>query len=118
LLIVILSSMSDAPTPQIDWYNIDKLYHTIEYCVLSFLTLWAFMNSPWKRLSNHAMLFAVLWAGFFATTDEIHQAFVPNRNSSVGDWIFDIIGAIIGVVVLRLLLRLSLRMRGNKKRGD
>jgi len=115
LLIVILSSIPNPPTPQLDWYNIDKLYHTIEYCVLSFLTLWAFIYSPWKRLSHHATLFAVLWASFFAATDEIHQAFVPNRSPSVADWIFDTIGVIVGILALHLLLRLSHRIRRYNK---
>jgi VanZ family protein len=118
LLIIILSSVSSPPVPQLDWDNIDKLYHAIEYCVLSFLVLWAFINSPWKRLSNHAMLFACLWATLFGATDEIHQAFVSNRSASVVDWIFDTIGAIFGAFALYLLLKLSFRVRKYNKNMD
>ena len=115
LLIVALSSMTYPPAPQTDWDNIDKIYHLIEYGALGFLTLWAFMNSPWKWVSNRAVLFAILWTSFFGATDEIHQFFVPGRYASVFDWIFDTIGAIVGVFALRILLRLLLRIRGYKK---
>jgi len=115
LLIVILSSMSYPPVPQTGWYDIDKLYHVIEYCALGFLMLWAFMNAPWKWLSNHAILLAILWTSFFGATDEIHQYFVPGRYASVFDWVCDTIGAIVGVFAMYILLRLLLRIRGYKK---
>ncbi|MBC8235944.1 VanZ family protein, partial [bacterium] len=88
-----MSSLSRPPTPKIDLFEIDKLYHLIEYSLLSFLLLRAFMNSPRRILSNDAIFFTVLTAIVFGLTDEIHQAFVPGRSSSIVDLVFDSLGA-------------------------
>jgi VanZ family protein len=92
--------------PSPGWFEIDKVYHFIEYGILSFLLCRAFMNSQRKRLSNYAMLFAILATVVFGMTDEIHQAFVPNRSSSVADWVSDALGAIAGIFILRIWLKL------------
>ncbi len=38
-------------------------------------------------------------ATLYAVTDELHQAFVPGRTPSVGDWVADAMGAALGAVV-------------------
>lgn len=111
LLIIILSSLSKPPVPQPGWFEIDKLYHFIEYGVLSFLLLRAFMNSPRRLLSSEAVFFTVLATAAFGLTDEIHQAFVPGRFSSIVDWVFDALGAVAGVFALRLWLKIYAKIR-------
>ncbi len=102
LLIIFVSSLPHPPVPRTDWINIDKLYHFIEYSILGILVLRAFINSGRGILANYAVLWAIFVTMVFAATDEIHQAFVPNRSASIADWIFDILGATIGAFAMYL----------------
>ena len=118
LLIVTMSSLSKPPAPKIDLFEIDKLYHLIEYSLLSFLLLRAFMNSPQKILSNDAIFFTVLATIIFGLTDEVHQAFVPGRSSSIADWVFDSLGAVAGVFAFRLWLKIYAKIKTRTQKGN
>jgi len=117
LLIVIMSSLSKPPVPKLKFFEIDKLYHLIEYGILSFLSLRAFMNSPRKILSSDAVFFTVLTTVVFGLTDEIHQAFVPGRSSNIADWVFDSLGAVAGVLALKLWLKIYAKIRTRRRLG-
>ena len=113
-----MSSLSKPPAPKIDLFEIDKLYHLIEYSLLSFLLLRAFMNSPQKILSNDAIFFTVLAPFIFGLTDEVHQAFVPGRSSSIADWVFDSLGAVAGVFAFRLWLKIYAKIKTRTQKGN
>jgi VanZ family protein len=76
----------------------DKLLHLIEYAVLAILCYRAFRRAAGPRVAQQAVVFAFLAASFYGMTDEIHQAFVPLRESSWLDWIADTAGAVTGAV--------------------
>ena len=84
-----------------------KCAHLTEYAVLAMLLWWALRSvsmpaSGWSwRLARHAWLMVVV----YATTDEIHQAFVPNRQGSPWDVLIDSIGGAVGLLVLWALGR-------------
>jgi VanZ family protein len=118
LLIVILSSLSKPPVPQPGLPHIDKLYHLIEYGILSFFFIRAFTNSSSKILSNDAIFFTVLVTVIFGFTDEIHQAFVPGRSSDIIDWVFDGIGAVAGVFAFRLWVKIHAKISRRSKKED
>lgn len=40
---------------------------------------------------------------FYATTDEIHQLFVPGRSGQITDVLIDSIGAMIGIILLLIV---------------
>jgi len=113
LLIVVLSSLSKPLIPQPSGFQIDKLYHLIEYGILSFWLIRAFKNSSKNILSNNAIFLTVLVTVVFGLTDEIHQAFVPGRFASVADLVFDSIGAAVGVFAFRLWLKVYAKLRKN-----
>jgi VanZ family protein len=46
---------------------------------------------------------AIVTASVFGLTDELHQLFVPFRESSWQDWLADTIGAVIGAMSWRFL---------------
>jgi len=112
-----MSSLSKPPVPKLKFFEIDKLYHLIEYGILSFLSLRAFMNSPRKILSSDAVFFTVLTTVVFGLTDEIHQAFVPGRSSNIADWVFDSLGAVAGVLALKLWLKIYAKIRTRRRLG-
>ena len=52
-----------------------------------------------------------LLASLYGVSDEVHQAFVPFRNSSWLDWLADTVGAVLGVTALHRMA--SLRPMGS-----
>ena len=99
--------------------------------VLFLLSSWPNPAGPsWLQVSDkvvHFVLFAVLggalglgrqWSGgtvphwlvigvglLYGAMDEWHQAVVPNRVPSLGDWYADVAGVLFGYVVITLLAR-------------
>ena len=91
-LILLLSSRPNAHAPSFDIRNIDKFYHGLEYFLFGLLIFRAF---PDLHTSNRRVVFYLLLFAFgftYAAIDETVQSFVPNRDSSVGDWLADVIG--------------------------
>lgn len=99
--------------------------------VLFLLSSWPNPAGPsWLHVSDkvvHFVLFAVLgaalgfgrqWSGgtvphwvvigvgmLYGAMDEWHQALVPNRVPSLGDWYADVGGVLLGYVVVTLLAK-------------
>lgn len=73
-----------------------KAAHFTEFAVLALLWLGVLPNHP-RRL-----LWAFLLTTGYAVTDEVHQAFVPNRVSSPVDVLIDSCGALTALLAYRL----------------
>jgi VanZ family protein len=79
---------------------IRKLAHLSEYAVLGWLLYRA------RRQSQNAWNWSWAWfalAGVLviATTDELHQHFIPSRVGSPLDVLIDVTGAIVALAILR-----------------
>jgi VanZ family protein len=105
-----LSSQSQAiPLPDLPCQ--DKGAHFIEYAVLGALFAYATVRT-WPRLNALAAhSTAVLLATGWGYIDELHQAFVPGRNSDARDWIADTLGAMAGVTIAALLDRVVRKLQ-------
>jgi VanZ family protein len=107
-LIIALSSMPNAHPPTFDIKNIDKFYHGLEYFIFGVLV---FIGYPPVRNSRLNATFCILLFAFglaYAGLDETVQSFVPNRDSSMGDWWADVIGySLAGICMIALMLRKS-----------
>lgn len=79
----------------------DKLLHLTEYAVLSALCYRALRWAAWPGAARHTLVLAIAAASFYGVTDEVHQAFVPNRESSLFDWMADTVGAVVGAIGVR-----------------
>jgi hypothetical protein len=103
-LIFFVSSKPVATTTEIYWedFIVKKTAHLIEYGIFAILLFRALKNSGMDK--KRAMFYSVILAFFYAATDEIHQAFIPGRQSRARDIIFDTIGAVAGVYLLWKLL--------------
>ena len=85
-----------------------KCAHVTEFAIFTLLlrraanaTLWK-SNKAWNwKASKFAFAVSVL----FATTDEIHQRFVPGRQGAVMDVVIDSTGAACALFVIWLLAR-------------
>jgi VanZ family protein len=74
----------------------DKLLHFAEYGILGALWYRAFRWASGPRIATSAVLLAVVAGSIYGITDEVHQAFVPMRETSVFDWTADTVGSLIG----------------------
>lgn len=101
VFIFILSSIPKPPQP-VGRGNpyIPIIEHLVEYGILGFLLLGAFLGNG--KFRKYAPIFAVVIAVFYGITDEIHQSFVPYRDSDAFDVFVDSVGAVIGVVTGRI----------------
>jgi len=74
----------------------DKVLHAVEYAVLGGLCYRAFRWGLSEQMAARALIIAIVTASLYGVTDEVHQLFVPFRESSWQDWLADTIGAVIG----------------------
>ena len=79
----------------------DKILHAVEYGILAVLCYRAFRWAAGPAVARQAVVLAILAASVYGITDEVHQAFVPLRESSWQDWLADTIGAVMGVMSWR-----------------
>ncbi|MBI2213703.1 MAG: VanZ family protein [Acidobacteria bacterium] len=82
----------------------DRVAHFLEYFVLGALLLFFVSSFRWgsSRIAGAAIL---VFVSLHAVADELHQSLVPHRDSSLKDWVFDMLGATTAVLVLRSLAR-------------
>lgn len=78
---------------------IRKLAHFTEYLILGFLTI----NMLNKNDISKKYLLSILICIIYATSDEIHQIFVPGRACQIRDILIDSIGSITGVYLYKLI---------------
>jgi VanZ family protein len=115
-IIFLLSSIPSENLPM-QYPLIPVIAHLLEYFVLAGLLIWAsnsgFSSSP----SAGSVAITFLVSSFYAFTDELHQAFVPNRVMDALDYLTDVIGITAACIVLPLLTT-YINSRRDKKRCD
>ncbi|HDS00823.1 MAG TPA: teicoplanin resistance protein VanZ [candidate division Zixibacteria bacterium] len=105
-LIFYISSLRSISPPSIGLGIEDKIYHFGEYALLSLFLYVALLSYRHKSIQSSIHIIAVVIACIFAGTDELHQYFVPGRESTVGDLIADCLGAITAQAVIWYYLKL------------
>jgi VanZ family protein len=81
----------------------DKVLHAVEYGILALLCYRAFRWAAGPAVVRQAVVWAIVTASVYGVTDEVHQFFVPFRESSWLDWLADTIGAAIGAISWRFI---------------
>jgi len=93
-------------------FGIDKLGHAVEFGILGLLAANALLSLPrfgdlaqgGRMAGESAWHGAVLIAGVWGWLDEIHQFWIPGRNTDPTDLLADVIGAAVGAwIVIRWL---------------
>jgi VanZ family protein len=75
----------------------DKLVHVVEYSVFGILLCRALGAQSFFKSSAGLLFMAVVLAGaLYGASDEFHQSFVPNRDSSPVDVMADTVGSALG----------------------
>lgn len=80
-------------------FIIRKLAHLTEYLILGLLVA----NMFTKNNINNLYLISIILCIIYATSDEIHQLFVPGRACQLRDILIDSIGSITGVYLYKLI---------------
>lgn len=83
-----------------------KTAHFTEYALLGFLSARAF------GLSNHHPLHSIWLSALYATSDEIHQYFVPGRSMQFTDILIDSAGATFGALLYFITHKKALKRAG------
>jgi len=80
---------------------LDKGVHLIEYGIFGYLLARALKNSTLNVIKTNFRIVAVLFATLYGFTDEFHQSFISDRSASLGDIVFDGIGAAAGAMIIQ-----------------
>lgn len=102
-VIFALSSQSQLPTPAgLSDDARSVIGHLCVYGVLAVL-LWMALPRGWPASRRIAVAFA--GAILFGVTDEWHQSFVPDRESTFSDLVVDAIGASVALIAVQFASR-------------
>jgi cytidylate kinase len=104
LLIFIVPSITKFPDVTPVFFGFDKLAHFCEYYLFGFLIYrWlTVLETPFfKRRSTWITLFI---GTVYGLGDEWHQAFLPGRDASLWDVLFDGLGVLAAAVTYRVLM--------------
>jgi VanZ family protein len=95
-----LSSIPGKDHPPYLFHGEDKVAHLVLYAVLGVALAWG--RSRRHPSAPHP---ATLWGvGFlYGVSDELHQAFTPGRDVSLGDLAADAVGVALGYWIFTLL---------------
>ncbi|NOZ23798.1 MAG: hypothetical protein GXP25_22195 [Planctomycetes bacterium] len=99
MLIVTVPAGYIVPPGAMKIFGVDKLIHLVAYGFLCFLICRALVATLGRKLSPALLFLAFMLTVLYGTFDEVHQAYLPNRTSSVFDLFADGIGALIVVWV-------------------
>lgn len=105
VLVLVVSSLPNLKSPDVDGFAFDKVAHLGEYAVFAFLAV-----RSWRRLvRRRPEVWALAFTLVFALADEFHQKFIPGREFDPGDLLANAAGALVGLV-----LTLSIRRRSSR----
>ena len=93
-----LSNQQTLPTPH--WVSFeDKFHHAGAYAVMACFA-WRSFRHVLNLKPIILILVAMVFCSLYGASDEWHQAFVPGRKPSFGDWLADTIGAVLAGIAI------------------
>ena len=106
IAIYVSSSIPADKLPDFGKMNLDKVIHFFVYFLLAATTHRAARHqSLFPAIGRHHLIFPVVMTLLYGLSDEFHQAFVPNRNSSLFDLLADVLGGCLYVGVYWVISR-------------
>ena len=76
----------------------DKSHHMMAYGLFGLLWYRAFRFCGGRWTASRAVVLAIVASTLYGVTDELHQAFVPLRESDLWDLAADAVGAAVAVI--------------------
>jgi VanZ family protein len=104
---IFLFTATSLPASNLPSVNVsDKLKHFGAFFGLSvLLSLTLLYQSKVLLFKNYFLVASLIISSLYGLLDEIHQSFVPGRNSEFLDWVADSLGAAAGVFIVHYLLK-------------
>ena len=68
-----------------------------------------------KYSKKQEKIYSILIGFFYATSDEIHQYFVPNRSMQIRDICIDTLGVITGIILYKIIKKFMLKLLNANK---
>ena len=96
--------VSNQPVVHIPFGAPDYVAHSLNYGVLGVLLVWGRAKGDWRAITPRVLVSAVLLAIVLGIGDEIHQSFIPGRDSEVKDVIADGVGAALAACGVGILV--------------
>lgn len=88
---------------------IRKIAHFSIYTVVGLLLMG--IMSTYKLKENHRIGISFVIGMIYASSDEIHQAFVPARTAKITDVMIDSMGVLLGILCVLLAIKLVQKIR-------
>jgi VanZ family protein len=117
-LIFFLSSLSRFPEAVPTFFGFDMIAHFFEYVILGCLLYRWFSSTDRYRKRRSALLMTILIGTIYAVSDEWHQSFVPGRDASPWDVLFDAAGNGTGSAICPFIMKAIRSGRGRPEKGE
>jgi VanZ family protein len=118
VLIFLLSSLSRFPETVPTFFGFDMTAHFFEYAIFGCLLYRWFSSTDLHRKKRSALLMTILIGTVYAVSDEWHQSFVPGRDASPWDVLFDAAGNGTGGTIYPLIRKAVLSGRGRLEKRE
>jgi VanZ family protein len=104
---ILLFTATSLPAAHVPSFAVsDKIKHFSAFFGLSILlSLTLLYQEKILLFKKYFLVAALIICSFYGLVDEIHQSFVPGRNSEFLDWVADSLGAATGVLLVDYLLK-------------
>lgn len=93
--------------------SVRKLAHYTLYTIGGVLII-NFINKL-KFKKNKEIIYSIITGIAYATSDEIHQYFVPNRSMQIRDICIDTLGVITGIIIYKIIKKFMLKLLNANK---
>lgn len=104
-LIFLLSSISKFPEAVPSFFGFNKLAHFSEYYFFGYVICrWLFAERN-HFANRHALVLTIVIGTCYGLSDEWHQTFVPGRNATLWDALFDALGVVTAAVTYPLIIK-------------
>jgi len=95
-------------------FIVRKGAHCFEFAVLAASIAFCFWT--WGKRGKLLLVMSIVFSAVYATTDELHQLFVPGRSGQIKDVCIDTTGAIIGTLIFYFIV--TIYWNAKKKHMD
>ncbi len=102
-IIFYISSLSLFQEEPSSFFGFDKLVHFIEYYPFGWLICRWLLSAKNSFFRKYAILLTMVVGISYGISDEWHQSFVPGRDASLWDALFDASGVAVAAFTYRIL---------------
>lgn len=90
-------------------FIVRKVAHFTEYMILAYLIF--NVLEFYCKDRNKLILFSIALVFMYASSDEIHQYFIPGRECAFRDVLIDTSGGITAIIITNILKKITLKKR-------